>query len=202
VAIAGGAAASPYHARFSQGATLVPRFLLMVEDVPASPLGVAAGRRAVRSRRTANEKPPWKQLPALQGAVESEFVRPVHLGATLLPFRLLEPWLSVVPWDGKGLLEGASPRLELYPGLADWWTRAEGVWDANKGESRITLLERCDFRRGLSQQLPTPQHRILYTKGGQYLAAARLDDPKVVLDHKLYWAPRVVFKKRSTSRRS
>ena len=32
--MADGEAMSPYHARFSQGATLVPRFLLMVEDAP------------------------------------------------------------------------------------------------------------------------------------------------------------------------
>ena len=83
--VARDAPASPYHARFTQGATLVPRFLLMVEDAPSSPLGVAAGRRAVRSMRTANEKQPWKDLPGAQGSVEQEFVRPVHLGSTLCP---------------------------------------------------------------------------------------------------------------------
>ena len=60
VEVARDEAQSPYHARFTQGATLVPRFLLMVEDAPSSPIGVAAGRRAVRSMRSANEKPPWK----------------------------------------------------------------------------------------------------------------------------------------------
>ena len=181
-------AQSPYHARFTQGATLVPRFLLMVEDAPASPIGVASGRREVRSMRSANEKLPWKELPALQGSIEQEFIRPVHLGATLLPFRLLEPWLGVIPWDGSTLLEGSDPRIDLYPGLAEWWTSAEAVWEANKGESHLTLLERIDYRNGLSLQFPVSRHRILYTKSGQYLAAARLDDPRVVVDHKLYWA--------------
>lgn len=37
-------------------------------------------------------------------------------------------------------------------------------------------------------QFPTPPQRVVYTKGGQYLAAARIDDPRVVIDHKLYWA--------------
>lgn len=180
--------ASPYHARFTQGATLVPRFLLMVEDVPSSPIGVAAGTRAVRSMRSANEKPPWKHLPALQGAVEQEFVRAVHLGSTLLPFRLLEPWLGIVPWDGSTLLDTADPHLDAYPGFADWWTRAEAVWDENKGESHLTLLERADFRSGLSLQLPTAPHRILYASSGQYVAAARLTDAQAVADTKLYWA--------------
>lgn len=179
---------SPYHARFTQGATLVPRFLLMVEDAPSSPIGVAAGRRAVRSMRSANEKPPWKHLPPLQGSIERPFLRPVHLGATLLPFRLLEPWLGVIPWDGKGLLDGADPRIENYPGFAEWWTKAEAVWDENKGESSLTLLEQVDFMGKLSLQRSGRPHRVLYTGSGQYLAAARVDDPQAIADKKLYWA--------------
>jgi hypothetical protein len=138
--------------------------------------------------RSANEKEPWKLLPPLQGSVESEFIRPVHLGATLLPFRFLKPWLGVIPWDGKELLDDINPRIEMYPGLADWWTRAAEVWDEHKGDSRLTLLERSDFRRGLSLQFPTALHRVLYTSSGQYLAAARTNDPLVVIDNALYWA--------------
>lgn len=181
------APSSPYHARFAQGATLVPRFLLMVEDAPSSPIGVASGRREVRSRRTANEKRPWKEMPSLQGSIEQEFVRPVHLGATLLPFRLQEPWLGVIPWDGSRLLEGIDPSIELYPGLAQWWAQAEDVWEANKGENNLSLLEQVDYRRKLSEQFPTPGHRVLYAASGQYLAAARLEESRAVIDKKLYW---------------
>lgn len=39
-----------------------------------------------------------------------------------------------------------------------------------------------------TRQFPAPDHRITYTKGGMYLAAARVDDARVVIDHKLYWA--------------
>jgi hypothetical protein len=74
--------ASPYHARFRQGATLVPRMLVTVEERPRGPLGVAAGQIRVRSARSPNEKQPWKTLPSLEGIVESRFVRPMHLGAT------------------------------------------------------------------------------------------------------------------------
>jgi hypothetical protein len=179
---------SPYHARFMQGATFVPRFLLMVENAPTSPIGVASGRRAVRSRRTANEKLPWKLLPSLQGSVETEFVRPVQLGATLLPFRLLDSWLGIVPWNGSVLLDGAHPHLDSYPGLGDWWRSAEDVWEQNKGDNNLTLMEQLDFRTKLSAQLPTSPHRVLYTGSGQYLAAARLDDPLALVDKKLYWA--------------
>ena len=179
---------SLYHSRFTQGATFVPRLLHVVEEAPVSPIGVAAGRRAVRSARSANEKRPWKDLPALEGAVEAEFVRPMHLGATVLPFRLIEPWLTITTWDGTRLLDGSDSHLDLYPGLADWWRRAETIWEENNGGSSLSLVGRVDFRRGLSMQFPTAPHRIVYTKGGQYLAAARIDDTRVVIDHKLYWA--------------
>jgi SAM-dependent methyltransferase len=188
IAVARDAPQSLYQSRFSQGATFIPRFLTLVEDAPTSPIGVAAGRRAVRSLRTANEKAPWKTMHELRGTIESEFVRPVHLGATILPFRALEPLLGIVPWDGTRLLDGTDDRIDLYPGLADWYRRAEALWEANRSSDRLSLLDRLDFRRGMTLQFPTPPHRVVYTKGGQYLAAARIEDQRTVIDHKLYWA--------------
>jgi SAM-dependent methyltransferase len=179
---------SLYHSRFSQGAVLVPRMLLIVEEAPTSPIGVAAGTVAVRSARSANEKQPWKSLPALSGNVESEFVRAVHLGATVLPFRPLAPLRAVVPWEQGKVLDVDDSRLDLYPGLAQWWRQASVVWEANKGANKLSLAEQINFRNKLVLQLPAPPQRVVYTKGGQYLAAARLDDSRIVIDHKLYWA--------------
>ena len=127
VAVARDAPRSRYHSRFTQGATLVPRFPPMVEDAPAPPLGVAAGtargaQHAHRQREAALEG-----ATRLEGAVEQQFVRPVHLGSTLLPFRLLEPWRGIVPWDGETLLERANPHLDIVPRARHWWTRAEAV---------------------------------------------------------------------------
>ena len=41
---AGNGSVSPYASQFSQGATLAPRFLILVEEGPAGPLGAGAGR--------------------------------------------------------------------------------------------------------------------------------------------------------------
>ena len=76
VAAVGHAHASPYRDRFAQGATIVPSVLVRVEDTPAGPLGLGAGRRAVSSNRSKQEKEPWKSLRTLQGIVETQFVRP------------------------------------------------------------------------------------------------------------------------------
>jgi hypothetical protein len=159
-----------------------------VENAPTSPIGVAAGRQAVRSLRSANEKPPWKRLPTQEGSVEVEFVRPVHSGASVLPFRTTEPMLGIIPWDGSRLLEGGDTRLDLYPGLAEWWRKAEQLWDANRGSTRLSLRERIDYRRGLTLQFPAAPNRVVYTSGGQYLAAAHVDDQRAVIGSDLYWA--------------
>jgi SAM-dependent methyltransferase len=183
-----GASASLYGRRFTQGATIVPRVLFMVQASPASAIGSGAGRRAIRSQRSATEKKPWKDIPDLDGTVEISFVRPIHLSDTVLPFRLLEPRLAVIPWDGKRLLTSGSEEIDDYPGLANWWKHADELWRVHQSSDRLSLLDRLDFRRGLTHQFPAAKHRVVYSKGGMYLAATRVSDPTAIIDHTLYWA--------------
>ncbi|TKD09820.1 SAM-dependent DNA methyltransferase [Polyangium fumosum] len=177
---------SAYEERFAQGATVVPRFLLVVEQRAAGPLGSGAGRVPVRSRRSPNEKAPWKSLASLEGSVDRQFVRSMHLGETVLPYRTLPPLKAIIPWDGKRLLHGRDERLGLYPGLDDWWRHAESLWEAHRSSERLSLIERVDYHRGLSNQFPIPPQRVVYSKSGMYLCAAILRD-NAVIDHKLYW---------------
>src|SRR5262249_26519751 len=67
-------ARSSYGAAFTQGAIFAPRLLFLVSIKQSSPLGLPAGKIAVSSSRSANEKPPWKTLQNLEGVVETEFV--------------------------------------------------------------------------------------------------------------------------------
>lgn len=182
------AAASPYQSRFTQGASLVPRLLTCVEVLPPGPLGLPTGRVRVASLRSANEKRPWSELPPHSGVVESEFVRPTYLASHVLPYRVLPPIQAVVPRDAKMLLDSSSDRLDLYPGLAAWWRGAEDIWLANRKSDRLSLLEQIDFRNKLSCQFPIPGQRVVYNKSGMHLVAARITDPRAVLDHTLYWA--------------
>lgn len=180
---------SPYRAHFQQGASLVPRMLVTVEEVEEGPIGVASGRVRVRSARSANEKPPWKNLPALEGVIERRFVRPMHVGATILAYRAREPQLAVIPHFGDELIDGASEHLDEFPGLAAYWRQAEEIWEANRAPAtRLSLRQQVDFRNKLSKQFPLAEHRVLYTKSGQHLAACRIHDREEVIDHKLYWA--------------
>ncbi len=178
---------SPYAGRFSQGATVVPRALFVVEPDDPGPLGAGRGRQAVRSRRRPLEKMPWRELPSLHGTIERQFIMPLYVGDSILPFRCLEPLQAVIPWDGEQLLHGGNERLGLYPGLAEWWRSAEVNWKGRRSSDRLSLAERLDYRRTLSQQFPTADHRVVYTASGMYLAAAIVSDRRAIIEHKLYW---------------
>ncbi|WP_165984055.1 N-6 DNA methylase [Streptomyces sp. YIM 98790] len=179
---------SPYRKRFWQGASIVPRMLFFIEERPAGPLGLGGGRVAVRSMRSSTEKPPWRDLPALQGVVEKEFIRPALLGENVLPHRLLSPRKVVLPIEGKDtLMDGDHPHLDRYPDLASWWRAAEEKWTKHRSSKRLTLAEQLDFRRKLSGQLPGAPLRVVYGKSGMHVSAALVDDPNAIIDHVLYW---------------
>ena len=179
-------ATSLYAKRFRQGAILVPRMLIMVEEEAPGPLQPKT-YRAVRSRRGRLDKPPWRSLPDQSGAVEAIFVRPVFLGEHCLPFRLFSPAKAIIPFDGKTLLSGEDERIDRYQGLADWWRAAEETWTTNRTSEKRTLLQQLDYIKQLSAQFPIAPIRVVYTKAGNYLTAATVTHSEAVIDHMLYW---------------
>jgi SAM-dependent methyltransferase len=181
-------APSPYASRFGQGATIVPQMLFLVEEAAAGPLGAGAGRRTLRSHRSAYEKDPWRQLPSLSGVVEQEFVRPIYRGNNLLPFRCTPSVSAVIPWDGQCLLGGDDERLDVYPGLAHWWRTADKLWQRHRTSARLSLAEQIDYRNKLSRQLPASKYRVVYAASGMYAAAGVVTDVTAVIEHQLYWA--------------
>ena len=182
--------ASPYQRKFRQGATLVPRFLCLVEVAPAGPLGVHPQAPLVVSHRSRQEKAPWKDLDSLTGNVEHRFLRPVYLGASVAPFRLLKPQLGVIPWDPHlGLLDAATASRSGNPHLAAWMSKAERLWGTHRRNDRLSFGERIDYHRELSSQLPPQPLRVVHSKSGSLMAAAIVADAKAVLDETLYGAP-------------
>ena len=88
---------SEYHAHFYQGASLIPRRLVFIERKKGSSL---EGERVwVSGLAGGQDKLPWKHVPVFEGQVDTRFIYPVHLGQTLLPFRLLDALEAVIPWD-------------------------------------------------------------------------------------------------------
>lgn len=181
-----GTSASPYGAKFKQGATIVPRTLMTVETVSAGPLGVVRGTQRVRSLRSSDDKEPWKSLESREGMVEDQFIFPFHYGKTLAPFRMLAPLKTVIPWDGEHMLEMGEPGLDAHPGFADWWSNANSLW-VSKGKNKMTLTQRANYQRTLENQFPFPEHRVVYNRSGTRLTAAYVPERNAVIDTKLYW---------------
>ncbi len=179
---------SKYRGMFSQGAALSPRCLFVVEPDESGPLGVPKGHRRVRSSRSANEKPPWKNLPDRSGVVEGRFVHELVAGEVLVPYRTYRKMEVVLPVLGGEILVRGSNRLGPHPRLGKWWREAEAIWEEHRSSDRLSLAEQMDYRQKLSKQLEPVTHRVIYSKSGMHMVAARLELSKAVVNDSLYWA--------------
>ena len=130
-------------------------------------------------------------MTSISGVVESEFIRKIVLGESIIPFAIDSTLNGVLPWHQKfGFLSSSNPQADRFPGLARWLTSVESVWDSNKSNSsKLTFVNQLDYMHKLAAQFPLAPIRVVYTKSGSSLVAATVTDNNVVIDHKLYWAP-------------
>jgi hypothetical protein len=120
-------------------------------------------------------------------------LRPVLLGESIAPFRLLRPALAVVPATAETLLDAAAAGDFGYRHLATWMRDIEGKWTAYsrrgaQGLPRMTLQERLDFGRGLSRQLPVDGLKVVYVASGTALSSATTDEGGIIVEHGAYWS--------------
>jgi hypothetical protein len=179
---------SPYRKMFCQGATLVPRMLCFVERKAMGRLGADPSAPYVASRRTNQEKEPWKSLPGIENRVEAEFLRPVLLGESILPYRIFQPFDAVVPVMDKGeVLDAEAAANRGFDCLHGWMKKAEKVWNTDR-PSPISFIQQLDYYGKLASQFPLAPLRVVYSKAGMQPAACLLRDASYVIDHKLYWS--------------
>src|SRR5215472_9065782 len=179
---------SAYRDAFRQGATLVPRMLCLVERKSIGRLGANPAAPLVASRRNTQEKRPWKDLPGVEHNVEAQFLHPVLLGESILPYRLFRPFEGVVPVTTEGAIldaDGAANRA--YAGLHGWMAAAEAIWEENSDNGSMTLINRWNFHNELGAQFPMRPPRVVYAKAGTLPAACLVRDQSMI-DHKLYWS--------------
>jgi SAM-dependent methyltransferase len=186
--------ASPYRARFKQGATMVPRRFFLVEREPAGRLGASRAAPRVRGRQGPMDKQPWRLVPPPTGPVEVRFLRPLLLGESVAPFRLLEPALAVIPVEDETVLDAEAATSAGHRHLAAWLRDIEAKWATHAsrradGAPRMTLGQQIDHMRKLSRQLAAPGPKVAYIASGTLLSAAVVEDPGVVIEHAVYWAP-------------
>ena len=79
--------------------------------------------------RSSQEKAPWRNLPSLEGTVERQFLHPVLLGESILPYRLFRSFEGVIPVTPTGrLLDSAAAGDAGLERLAGWMEAAEAAW--------------------------------------------------------------------------
>ena len=178
---------SPYRSAFRQGAIIVPRMMWWVERRTSGRLGVDPSAPLVASRRSSQEKEPWKSAETLENKVEVEFLRPMLLGESIVPYRIFRPFEAVIPVTEKGELLDAEAAANRGVGdLHGWLTKAERTWDQHN-ESRRTLVGQLNYINQLTSQFPIAPLRIVYAKAGTQPAACVVRDRRAIIDHMLYW---------------
>lgn len=179
---------SVYRDVFRNGATLFPRMLVFVERKSMGRLGADTAAPVVTSRRNNQEKMPWKSLPGIENRVESRFLRPVLLGESVLPYRILKSFEAVVPVTDKGKVfdsEGAA--AAGFDGLYGWMKKAEALWEANRQSDKMTLAQLFDYFGQLSAQFPLSSLRVVYAKAGSNPAACVVRGREYLVENLLYW---------------
>jgi hypothetical protein len=168
---------SPYRNAFRNGATLFPRMLCFVERKKLGRLGGDLAAPQVISRRSNQEKAPWKALPSIENRVEAQFLRPVLLGESVAPYRVFMPFECVMPVDEAGAILDAAMALDRgFDQLAVWMRKAEAVWESNRSSDRYRLTELFDYFGQLTAQFPLAPLRVIYAKAGSQPAACVLNN--------------------------
>ena len=180
-------AQSRYRGTFRNGATLYPRSLCLVERLAHPRIGTNPRAPIVRSSER-ERKGIWKRVELLEGPVEAEFLRPVYLGESIAPYRVLAPSEGVVPISEDGELLTARRAGDLaFGGLERWLHGAERLWSENASDKH-DFGRQIDHYGKLTGQFPIAPLRVVFAKAGTHPAACLVRDREGVIDHKLYWA--------------
>jgi hypothetical protein len=92
----------------------------------------------------------------------------------------------VVPCNARGVL--GRPQIELFPGLNQWWVRAESAWESHRTSDRLSLFQQIDYQSKLSKQFPMPPLRVVYNRAGMHVVGAKIANPRALIANGLYWA--------------
>lgn len=178
---------SDYRNSFRQGAILVPRAFVLVERKASGRLGVNAAAPLVASRRSNQEKMPWKEVSGLEGNVETDYLRPVLLGESILPYRLLQSFEGVIPITPKGEMLSAIGAGNIgHLNLSSWMAKAEAMWDEH-GKGKRVFVDQLNYINQLSSQFPIAPLRVVYAASGSLPSAMLVRDERAVIEHALYW---------------
>ncbi len=161
------AGGSVYRKSFRQGAIIVPRMMWFVDRKSSGRLGSEPSAPLVVSRRSTQEKRPWRDAERLENKVEAEFLRPALLGESIAPYRILYRFETVIPITENGtVLDAEAAANRGFGDLHGWLKKAEKIWNIYNDQrehwsaSSITSINfhRNSQSRHCALSMPRPVH--------------------------------------------
>ena len=171
-------------APFRQGATLVPKVLLVLDRVEKA----KGNPDHVHVVTVPSNKHPWDKIQPQKGRIPAGWVRPILTSNDIVPFAVLpNPTRAMLPINSKGNLE------ELPGDLNDFWAKMDELYEEHMSggtNTPETLLKRLDYRKELRRQLPLSREHsrsvVLYPTSADIMRAVRTDQATTIVSHSLY----------------
>jgi len=123
-----------------------------------------------------------------QGKVDAKFLRPLLLGESILPYRMLRSFEGVIPWDEKNekLFDSSTALKEGHIVLGEWLQQIESLYEQHsKGDH--SFCSQLDYYGKLSSQFPIAKRRVVYSKAGTNPCAVVLEDSSALVENTLYY---------------
>lgn len=171
-------------AAFRQGATILPKALLLVDQVhPAR----SKGRVIVTTMKSKHK--PWRDVSTSEIEISVRWFQRLYLSLNMMPFiAALDETRAIIPLDEHGML------LESPEDEDDCWTYLDEIYSTYAGRGRgtpKTLIGQIDFARKLSAQIgihTSERRMILYPGSGDIMRAARTRSGTGFVGHTLFWS--------------
>ena len=172
---------SYYHEKFHLGASIQPRRFWCVEFQKHDVLGPGSSSNpAIASDTSLDTKPPWSKV-MISGSAEAQFIFATATGNDFVPFGILRfrPLLLPVILENNHLRVEKREELSRmgYTGVAQYLKQAEDLWAAlaQSKSKQMTIYQRLDYMRGISNQNPKAPFKVIYGASGTNLAAVAID---------------------------
>jgi len=173
---------SPYYGGFSQGASIVPRPCWFVDVVPHPRFGISQQRPYLKTSQRAEKmaKRGYESL-LIEGNVEADFLYGVLTSTELIPFGYLPLRVAVLPIEPRNknyrIIDAEEAERNGFLGLTEWLRKCEREWQTRRGAKarKLSLYERLDYQKDLTEQSTTTRFRVAYPKSATYLVSSVID---------------------------
>ncbi len=182
-------AQNPYHKKFKQSATIVPRNCYFIElaqqktdDFDDRILVVKTSEQSIKYA-----KKPWKQVQ-LEGKIHTDFLFHSALSKNILPYAFVNLPLITLPIEisneGKpALLHWEKMMQAGYLDTANWFKKVERYWEKLKTDRNkdVSYLEYLNWQNKIVNQRSDRKFHLLYTASGKNANAVVVDSEKLDL---------------------